>query len=404
MSDELSTIPNSDMATFSPDELKRAGQLLGVKMDDATALKALIIQRDTGLSLARGEISIVPFKGVNVVFINKNGYLAYAAGNPQYDGFESGTRKDEDGELIGWCRVFRKDRKIPIYVERRYSEYNSSREPWTTKKHTMIEKVAISVAHRQAFPVLNGTYDEYENWIEPKSEPTPVDYYVHELNTSKSEEKNSETESESKAEQSQPPEKKRPANTYTRAQVDKIRQMYETNGWNIKIIEDALFEDDVYDRDMIDEDYKLRKRAQDAVMHPGKNKEASKEEVQNQEQATPAPSPKKASRKSKSEIPSRGICMECGRDAMTSDEIDKYLEELEKLGLDTSETNVRLCTSCAGQFIHNHKLQVSQDSNAQIYKCSECGDTISHLQNNETELFSGKALCKKCESIRSRKA
>ena len=54
-------------------------------------------------------------------------------------------------------------------------------------------------------------------------------------------------------------EKKQPVNIYTREQVDKIRQIYESSGWDTNIIDNACIDANTYDRDKIDQDYKKQK-------------------------------------------------------------------------------------------------------------------------------------------------
>ena len=63
--------------------------------------------------------------------------------------------------LGGWCTVHRKDRAITKRVS--LSEYSTGKSLWATKPGTMIEKVAITQAHRDAFPsIFAGTYGEEE--------------------------------------------------------------------------------------------------------------------------------------------------------------------------------------------------------------------------------------------------
>ena len=150
-----------DMSQFTPLELSRASELLGKENDDAILKRALIYQRDTGLSIARGEISVVTFKGNRTVIINKQGYLAYACRQADYDGYESGC--DGDGEaMTAWCTVYSKTRTHPTTVKIKFAEFKKTSPVWQEKPSYMLEKTAISLALRAAFPVFNGTYDETE--------------------------------------------------------------------------------------------------------------------------------------------------------------------------------------------------------------------------------------------------
>lgn len=100
------------------------------------------------------------------------GYGAYkrrAEENPTYAGRKSGivVLRNKDvvqkegvclypGETLigGWCRVSRnKDgRTEEIYKEVSFAEYDKGQANWKTKPCTMIEKVAVSQALRDAFP------------------------------------------------------------------------------------------------------------------------------------------------------------------------------------------------------------------------------------------------------------
>ena len=108
--------------------------------------------------------------------------------HPAYDGFEAGVivlnesgveyREGsivyEDEELLGgWAKVYRKDRSRPNYEEVKLSEYNTGKSLWASKPATMIRKVALVHALREAFPSTYGlTYDESEISVEVDAEGT----------------------------------------------------------------------------------------------------------------------------------------------------------------------------------------------------------------------------------------
>lgn len=90
------------------------------------------------------------------IFTGRDGFLSIAHRSGKFDGMESGT-KIVDGEVIGWCRVYRTDMSHPFYVEVRLSEYNTGKNLWNSKPHTMIQKVAESQCLRRAFDI-SGLY------------------------------------------------------------------------------------------------------------------------------------------------------------------------------------------------------------------------------------------------------
>lgn len=123
----------------------------------------------------------------STIVLGKNCYLQMAERNPAYDGFEAGvvvldTAVGElihregslvfDGEelLGGWAKVYRKDRTRASYEEVKLSEYDTGKSLWNGKKATMIRKVALVHALREAFPSTFGAlYDESEVRVDTES-------------------------------------------------------------------------------------------------------------------------------------------------------------------------------------------------------------------------------------------
>ena len=122
------------------------------------------------------------------IVLGKNCYLQMAERHPAYDGFEAGVIVLNDGgveyregsavydgeELLGgWAKVYRKDRTRPNYEEVKLGEYNTGKSLWASKPATMIRKVALVHALREAFPSTYGlTYDESEISVEVDAEGT----------------------------------------------------------------------------------------------------------------------------------------------------------------------------------------------------------------------------------------
>lgn len=116
----------------------------------------------------------------------KGAFEKRAESNPNYDGREAGiiTYDSETGltnyrngsfrlpgeEIIGgWAEVYRKDRSHSTRVEVGFDEYcgrksdGSVNGQWASKPATMIRKVALVQALREAFPgTYNGLYDAAE--------------------------------------------------------------------------------------------------------------------------------------------------------------------------------------------------------------------------------------------------
>lgn len=123
----------------------------------------------------------------STIVLGKNCYMQMAERNPNFDGFEAGvivldTAAGElihregsivfDGEelLGGWAKVYRKDRTRASYEEVKLSEYDTGKSLWNGKKATMIRKVALVHALREAFPSTFGAlYDESEVRVDAES-------------------------------------------------------------------------------------------------------------------------------------------------------------------------------------------------------------------------------------------
>ena len=78
-------------------------------------------------------------------------YLKRAEMNPNYNGFETNFQV-VNGEMGCTCKVYRKDRTMPVTSTEWMSEYSTGRSLWASKPRMMLEKVAIATAFRRAFP------------------------------------------------------------------------------------------------------------------------------------------------------------------------------------------------------------------------------------------------------------
>lgn len=123
----------------------------------------------------------------------KEAFMKRAERHPQYDGFKAGiilVRNNEviytegmfalpDDEIVGgWAEVYRKDRSVPYRSEASISEYVGKKADgtingqWQSKPATMIRKVALVQALREAFPEeLGAMYIAEEQGQEPMQIP-----------------------------------------------------------------------------------------------------------------------------------------------------------------------------------------------------------------------------------------
>lgn len=125
----------------------------------------------------------------STIVLGKNCYLQMAERHPAYDGFEAGVivlttegqLLNREGSIVydgdggetllgGWAKVYRKDRTRASYEEVKLSEYDTGKSLWNGKKATMIRKVALVHAMREAFPSTFGAlYDESEMRVDAES-------------------------------------------------------------------------------------------------------------------------------------------------------------------------------------------------------------------------------------------
>lgn len=116
--------------------------------------------------------------------VGKEAYMKKAEDHPKYDGLRAGVIIERKGEIIelegsftlkgdiilgGWAEVFRSDRKYPLVVKIGIEEYlkkkkdGTTQSTWKSMPKTMIRKVAIVQALREAFPAnLGAMYTEEE--------------------------------------------------------------------------------------------------------------------------------------------------------------------------------------------------------------------------------------------------
>lgn len=131
------------------------------------------------------------------IVAGKDAFTKRAEGNPNFDGYKAGLiLTDENMEEItyregsfklpnevlvgGYAEVYRKDRDHSYRAEVTFEEYAGRKKDgtlnrqWASKPTTMIRKVALVQALREAFPgTLGGMYSPEEQGVE---EPIDVPY------------------------------------------------------------------------------------------------------------------------------------------------------------------------------------------------------------------------------------
>lgn len=137
-----------------------------------------------------GDAYMTCFKGRASVIVSKDYFMRTATQQPGYDGMSAGVVViDRKGVLTyrqgciygkqteklvgGWAEVYDKTRSHPSRAEVSLEEYDQHRSLWLTKPATMIRKVAIVQALREAYPGAYGGIYDRDEMPEPDSPEVP---------------------------------------------------------------------------------------------------------------------------------------------------------------------------------------------------------------------------------------
>lgn len=161
MSGELAAAQGGEVVSYSPDELQLIRDVCARDCTENEFKLLIQLAKTYRLDPFSRQIWAVKY-GQNPaqIFCGRDGYLAIAHRSGQFDGMESGTRSEGD-ELVGWCKVYRRDMSHPFEVEVYASEYSTGRNLWKDKPRTMIQKVAEAQCLRRAFSI-SGLYSPEE--------------------------------------------------------------------------------------------------------------------------------------------------------------------------------------------------------------------------------------------------
>jgi phage recombination protein Bet len=122
----------------------------------------LLVAHTYNLNPITKEIYAFPGRGGGVVpIVSIDGWINLVNSNPNCDGFEFEMEHDDEGKLVACtCKMYRKDRKVPVTVTEYLSECVRSTDPWKMQ-HRMLRHKALIQAARYAFGYA-GIYDEDE--------------------------------------------------------------------------------------------------------------------------------------------------------------------------------------------------------------------------------------------------
>lgn len=154
--------------------------------------------RYQGLNPFLREAYLIKYGGNQpaAIVTGKDVYTKRAAKHPKYDGFEAGIVVKRKGAVLrpegslplegdtvlgGWAKVYIKGQRVPTSAEVSLKEYEGHKadgsvtKMWSGKKATMIRKVALTQAMREAFPEsFQGMYSAEELGIVTDATGAPL--------------------------------------------------------------------------------------------------------------------------------------------------------------------------------------------------------------------------------------
>ncbi len=158
---------------------------------DADVAGFLALCRARGLNpLARDAYLVKYGDGPASAIVSKDYYIRTATAQPTFRGMRAGVVVvTKDGELVeregalvggqterlvgGWAEVHDSRWTVPMRAVVALSEYDSGKSLWRSKPATMIRKVALVQALREAYPAqFAGLYDAFE--MASKEDAAPV--------------------------------------------------------------------------------------------------------------------------------------------------------------------------------------------------------------------------------------
>ena len=160
-------------------------------VSDAEVIQFISLCRANQLNPFIGDAYMVKYgQEPAQMIISKAAFMKRAEAAPQFNGYQAGIILLRDKQVVelegsfflpgdqlvgGWAKVYRKDREHPVVARVRLQEYNKGKSTWAAMPGTMIRKVAIAQAFREAFPfAVEGMYTQEELPDEQGQEPVPA--------------------------------------------------------------------------------------------------------------------------------------------------------------------------------------------------------------------------------------
>lgn len=168
--------------TLTADDVKKYLVRGGGTITDSELKLFMELCKYQKLNPFTGECYCIKYKDEFQIVVGYDTYKRRADENPAYMGRKSGIVVQRGNEIVkkegtclypsetmigGWCTVSRElhGKEVQVYSEVSFKEYDKGFSTWKSKPGTMIEKVAVSQALRNAFPT------DYEGLYTPEEMP-----------------------------------------------------------------------------------------------------------------------------------------------------------------------------------------------------------------------------------------
>lgn len=141
------------------------------------------------------EAYLIKFKDEAQIVAGKEAFMRKAEESPRYKGHRAGIIVVRDKEILelegcfklqtdvlvgGWAQVFVEGKKCPVVAKVSLQEYSKGQSTWKNMPSTMIRKVALVQALREAFPSEVGALYTQEEFGTEETKISEVHYEVKE--------------------------------------------------------------------------------------------------------------------------------------------------------------------------------------------------------------------------------
>lgn len=199
----LSSQVNTKVMTYTvgDEEIKLSGEIVkkylvrgNANITDQDLVLFMNLCKYQKLNPFLNEAYLIKFGNDAQIVTGKEAFMKRAENHPEYEGLQAGVIVLRDGKQVevegtfylptdklvgGWAKVYRRDKKFPFSQMVPLAEYDKKQSQWKDRPSTMIRKVAIVQAMREAFPTnLGAMYTEDE--MTGKSVDTQVEEEIKE--------------------------------------------------------------------------------------------------------------------------------------------------------------------------------------------------------------------------------